>query len=172
VPGLDLSAPNDPRAAACPRPDGFSLLAGTDLAAASEVTASVARFGPSYLNRVFTGGELAQCGAAEVAANGVPGLDGTAGHRLAARFAAKEAVVKALGDEGPIDWRDIEVLASPAGKPYVRLHGRPAERAARRGVAQLELSLTHHGDLAHAVVVGWCAAPPGEPFLDDDTKGA
>ena len=70
------------------------------------------------------------------------------GRHLAARFAAKEAAIKALG--GGCGPRDIEVAGGP--EPVLRLHGRAAERAAERGVA-LVVSLTHSRDNAAAVVL-------------------
>ncbi len=142
------------------------LLTGTDLASASEVAESVARFGERYLRRVFTPAELAEC------AGGTAGDAPTAAARLAARFAAKEAVVKALDHTGALDWRSIEVVAAESGKPRVALHAAVAEHAARRGVGQLELSLSHHGDLASAVVVGWCApgAAPAERSARADRR--
>lgn len=123
----------------------LALLAGTDLASAGEVAESIRRFGDRYLERVFTPGEVAD-------AAGPPAVR-TA--RLAARFAAKEAVIKALDHDGPLDWRSIEVVRTGSGRPEVVLHGPAAEQAARRSVGQLAVSLTHHGDLACAVVVAW-----------------
>jgi holo-[acyl-carrier protein] synthase len=79
-----------------------------------------------------------------------------AGHRrparhLAARFAAKEAALKAL-ELGGLGLRDVEVAGGGGGAPQLRLHGRAAEEAERRGVS-LALSLTHSRELAAAAVV-------------------
>lgn len=87
--------------------------------------------------------------------------------RYAARFAAKEAVVKALGgvDTNVIDWHEISVLKGESGKPYVLLDGRVAQRAQELGVSETFLSLTHTGDIALA----WCIAVKGtqpKPNLD------
>jgi holo-[acyl-carrier protein] synthase len=76
---------------------------------------------------------------------------------LAARFAAKEAVLKAFGtgmDRG-MRWTDVEVVHAPGGRPAVELHGAVGELAHRRGLGQLEVSLTHSGGLAaaHALLV-------------------
>jgi holo-[acyl-carrier protein] synthase len=78
-----------------------------------------------------------------------------AGHRrpgrhLAARFAAKEAALKAL-ELGGLGLRDVEVTGGGGGAPQLQLHGRAAQEAERRGVA-LALSLTHSRELAAAVV--------------------
>jgi holo-[acyl-carrier protein] synthase len=136
-----------------------ALLAGTDLASASEVAESIERFGVRYLGRVYTSAELADC------ADGT----GAAPARLAARFAAKEAVIKALGHAGDVDWRSVEVVRTDSGRPQIALHGAAAEEARRCGVEQLAVSLTHHGDLAHAVVVGWCRVRSGLAHTDEVT---
>ncbi|WP_306364886.1 holo-ACP synthase [Nocardia sp. CC227C] len=70
---------------------------------------------------------------------------------LAARFAAKEAVVKAFGAGMP--WRDIEVVNSTSGRPRLRLSGVAATAAAARGVEAMDVSLSHSGGFAIAVVV-------------------
>ena len=72
---------------------------------------------------------------------------------LAARFAAKEAVAKALGAPGGLRWRDAEVVALESGRPVLRLHGGVAEEAAAQGIAAWHLSLSHDGGVATAVVV-------------------
>ena len=97
---------------------------------------------PRLADRLFRPGELDACtGRARP------------GRHLAARFAAKEAAIKALG--GGCGPRDIEVVGGPA--PALRLHGRAAERAAERGVS-LVVSLTHSRDNAAAVVLASPAA--------------
>ena len=74
--------------------------------------------------------------------------------RLAARFAAKEAVMKALGvGLGAFAFRDVEVVKAPSGAPSLSLTGRAADLAARRGVTSWHVSLTHSGLVAEAVVV-------------------
>ena len=75
--------------------------------------------------------------------------------RLAARFAAKEAVLKTLGvGLGALPWKSIEVRRAPSGAPSVMLHGPAAELAARRGVEQMHVSMTHTSLTAAAIVVG------------------
>ena len=74
--------------------------------------------------------------------------------RLAARFAAKEAVMKALGvGLGAFAFRDVEVVKAPSGAPSLSLTGRAADLAARRGVTSWHVSLTHSGLVAEAVAV-------------------
>lgn len=72
---------------------------------------------------------------------------------LAARFAAKEALAKALGAPSDLNWRDAEVLVDPSGKPVLALSGTVAARAADLGVRELHLSLSHDAGIASAVVV-------------------
>jgi len=82
---------------------------------------------------------------------------------IAGRFAAKEAVLKALGTgrAGTIRWIDVEVLNDAAGRPIVHLHGACAERAWRYGLLSLAISISHTPDLATAyAVAAWRADPP------------
>ncbi|CAN5346375.1 hypothetical protein BH09ACT5_BH09ACT5_20300 [soil metagenome] len=115
------------------------VLIGCDLHPVRSVVESVGLFGERYLARVFTPAERAACG-------GVP-------ERLAARFAAKEAVLKLLKipADTAVPWTDIEVGADPNGAPSVSLSGRAARLAAERGVSAIELTLSHDGGMAMAV---------------------
>ena len=74
-------------------------------------------------------------------------------HSLAARFAAKEALAKALGAPRGLSWTDAEVVTGPDGRPELKVSGTVADAAARRGVSRWHLSLSHDGDLATAVVI-------------------
>lgn len=74
-------------------------------------------------------------------------------YRLAGRFAAKEAVAKALGAPGGLVWRDVEVLAADGGQPALAIRGTVTAAADRLGVRAWHLSLSHDGGLAVAVVV-------------------
>jgi holo-[acyl-carrier protein] synthase len=92
--------------------------------------------------RLFTEGE---CAYADGLANPVPAL--------AARFAAKEAVMKSLGvGLGALDWWDVEVRRRQRGEPVLTITGRAAVLAARRGVAAWQVSLTHTDAVASAIV--------------------
>ena len=118
---------------------------GVDVVAVAHVAAAVSRFGERYVARVFTSQEATYCRAAAAP---------IAAARLAARFAAKEATVKALApDERWTAWRDIEVKRGRTGRCTLRLHGAAARLAARRGIGRLLLSMTHEADVAAAVVV-------------------
>src|SRR4051794_38467607 len=116
---------------------------GFDLASISAVADSLRRFGHRFADRLFTADEqsYALCG------------HGLFAERLAARFAAKEAVIKALQlSETGVNWRDIEVVKLGSGDCDVVLHGRAAEIASGLGATQLLLSMSHDGDYAGATV--------------------
>ncbi len=117
---------------------------GIDVVSVGEVAASIDRFGDRYLRRLFTPHELEVCGGAAP----------TRASRLAARFAAKEAVIKVLRpDDAALAWRDIEVWRHESGWCEIRLHGGAAELAAEASLGELAVSITHDGDVAAAVVV-------------------
>jgi holo-[acyl-carrier protein] synthase len=124
-----------------------ALRVGTDLVVVDEVAESVARFGQRYLGRIYTAHEVSCCaGTAAVTAAG-----------LAARFAAKEAMVKVLR---PVahqpDWRSIEVRREAGGWCSLRLTGEAARMADEQGISNVAVSLTHEGGMAAAVVVAVC----------------
>ena len=119
------------------------MTVGIDLVRVSRVEESLAQFGERFLKRVFTDGEIAYANAAPA----------QAAERLAARFAAKEAAVKALGlVERGVGWREIEVTRAPSGSCQLSLHGAARDAAAEAGVVELAVSLSHEGDYATAVV--------------------
>lgn len=120
-----------------------AMRVGFDLVQISTVAQSLEQFGATYEQRIFTDGELryARSSNALVA------------QRLAARFAAKEAVMKALQlAETGVGWRDIEVIKQAGGDCDVALHGRAAEAAQAAGAQQILLSMSHDGDYAGASV--------------------
>ncbi len=119
---------------------------GFDLVDVREVQDSIDRFGERYLTRVYTPAEIEYAMSAPDRA--------TAARRLGARFAAKEATIKALGaSERGISPREIEVARSADGAIRIILHG-PAFAAAREvGATAFVVSVSHQGDLAGAVVV-------------------
>jgi holo-[acyl-carrier protein] synthase len=120
------------------------LGSGVDLCEVPRIEAAVARYGSRFLERIFTGREIAY---ADRKANRF--------ERYAARFAAKEAGMKALGVgwTGGIAWRDFEVINLPSGRPTLNFHGRAAEIAAKLGVRHVALSLTHTKEQALAMVI-------------------
>jgi holo-[acyl-carrier protein] synthase len=117
---------------------------GIDLIEIARIERSVERYGPRFLDRVYTVAEQAYCLRKRLAAES-----------LAARFAAKEAGAKALGTgiSRGVNWLEIEVVREPGGRPTLRFHGRAAQIAARMGVAHAALSITHTTTLAMASVV-------------------
>jgi holo-[acyl-carrier protein] synthase len=124
--------------------DGVIVGVGIDIVSVSRFARVLERRGERALRRFFTRGEVLRCGSARAP-----------DESFAARFAAKEAFYKALGTGvgGAGAWSEVEVVSSPSGGPELRLAGRAAESAGRRGVARVHLSLTHAGDTAAAVVV-------------------
>jgi holo-[acyl-carrier protein] synthase len=114
---------------------------GTDLVKIYRINRLMQKYPQRFLNRVFTAGEIEFCRTHLNAAAG-----------LAARFAAKEAVRKALSIGGVkgCSWRDIEIIARPDGKPVVKLHDKTAALAAHQGVSNILVSLSHEKELALA----------------------
>lgn len=82
-------------------------------------------------------------------------------HSLAARYAAKEALIKALGGSDGVHWVEIEVASEPSGRPVFALTGETAETIARRGIRALHLSLSHDAGVAVAYVVAESASDAG-----------
>ena len=120
---------------------GPTSAVGVDVIEIERVEAALARFGERFLRRVYTAEEAAFCRGRV--------------HELAARFAAKEAVMKALGTGARgVAWREIEVLPNHRGKPLVYLYGRARARAERIGLAGLDVSMSHSREYAVAFVVG------------------
>jgi holo-[acyl-carrier protein] synthase len=117
---------------------------GIDLVMVSRIEESLARFGERFMRRIFTEREI-------VYAMSSPG---STAERLAARFAAKEATIKALdlADSG-VGWRQIEVEREESGKCRLILYGAARAAADDAGVGQLSVSLTHEGDYSAAVVI-------------------
>jgi holo-[acyl-carrier protein] synthase len=117
---------------------------GVDIAEVDRIEAAGKRFGDRFLKRVFTPAEVRYC-------LGKP----NAAERLAARFAAKEAGMKAIGTglRGGVTWQDVEVLRLPGQRPVLRFSGKAAEFAARLGCKRTHLSLSHTADQAIAHVI-------------------
>ncbi len=104
------------------------------------------RFGQRFLNRIYTEAEQRTSRLRDP--------------ELAARFASKEAVMKALGTGvRGVGWKDIEILPMPGGKPEVRLHGRAKAVADRIGLSDIAVSQTHSIEYALSIVVGTADYP-------------
>lgn len=120
------------------------LSTGVDLIEIQRIERAIARWNRRFLTHVYTDAEIALCRGRV--------------QELAARFAGKEAISKALGTGLlGISWREMEILADPLGKPLVTLHGRAAARAARLGLAEFAISLSHSRENAVAMVVATMA---------------
>lgn len=117
---------------------------GVDMEEVSRIREVISRHGRIFLDRIFTSAEVAYCERHRDPAE-----------RYAARFAAKEATMKALGTgwSKGVRWRDIEVTRKPGGRPTIVLHGIAREQADRLGARHLSLSLTHTGNFALAEVI-------------------
>jgi holo-[acyl-carrier protein] synthase len=117
---------------------------GLDIAEIDRITAALTRHGAAILERLYTPTEVAYCESHK-----------NKFERYAARFAAKEAAMKALGTGWTrgVRWRDIEVANAPGGKPTLRLQGVAREFAEKLGVKNISLTITHSGNLALAQVI-------------------
>jgi holo-[acyl-carrier protein] synthase len=119
------------------------LGSGVDLCEVPRIEAAIARHGRRFLERIFTPREIAY---ADCKANRF--------ERYAARFAAKEAGMKALGTGWRgVAWRDFEVVNLPSGRPTLNFHGKAAEIAGKLGVQRVALSITHTKEHALALVI-------------------
>jgi holo-[acyl-carrier protein] synthase len=114
---------------------------GIDVVPVSRFAEAIER-SPALAARLFTASEL-------VTQHGEP----RTAESLAARFAAKEALAKALGAGGGMHWTDAEVLTDDAGRPYLSVEGTVAERAKSLGVTRWHVSLSHDGGIASATVI-------------------
>jgi len=117
---------------------------GVDIAEVNRIRQSVERFGDRFLHRVFTEGEIDYCSR-----------KANAFESYAARFAAKEAAMKALGTgwNHGIRWRDVEVVRPKGQRPTLRFHGLAAELAKKLGAKNIALSITHTSEQALAHVI-------------------
>ena len=114
---------------------------GVDIVEIGRLEKAIARHGDKFLKRVYTDAEMKRY------RKKLPSL--------AARFAAKEAVVKALGktDEAAI-LKEIEVLSGPGGRPLVNLYGKTQQQAKKLGISRLAVTLSHSKEYAVAFVSG------------------
>jgi holo-[acyl-carrier protein] synthase len=155
---LPASAPVAAALSGLALPPGMRLLLGIDTVSVAGVRESMAQFGARFEARLFTAHELHSASR---------GTQPQREERLAARFAAKEAALKAFGwSNAGIDWRDIEVHTDAGtGQPALALHGRAAELAGRLACGPASLSLSHDGDQAVAIVAALTSAPTTDAAL-------
>jgi holo-[acyl-carrier protein] synthase len=122
---------------------------GVDLIEIERIRRALSRFGDDFKERCFTQAEREYCDSKP-----------NPPQHYAGRFAAKEAVGKALGSGVYFTWKEIEIRGRP--KPGVHLAGRTAAWAGRAGIARVELSMTHSRELAAAVAVAVDGDPEGD----------
>jgi holo-[acyl-carrier protein] synthase len=126
----------------------LKLRTGIDLIEIDRLETISASLRQRFLNRVFTSRELQETAGSN------PGLSG--------KFAAKEAVAKALGcGIGPVSWQEIEILHGSSGQPELTLHGSAVELAAKQELTGWSISISH--SRTHAVAVAAALAPDGLP---------
>ena len=116
------------------------LSTGVDIIEISRIARTLERYGERFLRRIYTPGELEYCRRRP--------------SKLASRFAAKEATMKALGTGvRGVGWKDIEVTRAPSGAPSILLHGRALTRAERLGILEISVSMSDSQEHAVAFVV-------------------
>jgi holo-[acyl-carrier protein] synthase len=118
----------------------MNLRTGVDLIEIDRIAEIVSRHGKHYLERIYTPAELELCGKRN--------------ESLAGRFAAKEAVAKALGcGIGDVEWKEIEILGDEQNAPELHLHGKAAQKSDELGLLFWSVSLSHSQSHAIASVV-------------------
>jgi len=139
----------------------LNIRLGTDIVHIPRIHAALERFGERFLQRVYTPAEQRDCGLL-IQVPVRAGLlhdkrDGVSANQLAGRWAAKEAVAKALGTGWHgLRYTDIEVQRQPSGEPQVNLYGAAAITAAQWGDYHWQVSLSHDGDYAIATAIAFC----------------
>ena len=114
---------------------------GVDIVEISRIRRAISKWPHTFLERVYTKTEIQNC-------NNVAS-------RLAARFAAKEAVMKALGTGAKgISWHDIEVVSNKNGAPLIHLYGKAQDKAQENGIKEFSISVSHSNRYAVAFVIG------------------
>lgn len=117
---------------------------GIDIAEVPRIAEAIARYGDRFLHKIYTEGEIRYC---QSKANRV--------ERFAARFAAKEAAMKALGTgwNHGVRFRDVEVARQPGKRPTIIFHGKAAEFSEKLGTKNVALSISHTAEQAIAQVI-------------------
>ena len=127
------------------------LRVGIDIVQISQIRASLDKFGERFAERLFTIDEISFATASRA----------LEAERFAARFAAKEAAIKAFGlSEAGLDWRDLEVIRRGDGSCGLALHRGLAERVGAAASESVSLSLSHDGDYATAIVIALVSPSP------------
>lgn len=122
----------------------LGIAVGVDIIEIDRIEEAALTWQDSFLKRVYTEAELESSGDKPWS--------------LAARFAAKEAVMKALGTGAKgMGWKDIEILSNSDGAPFIKLYGRACDKAKEIGMSQFAVSMSHSKEYAVAIVVGYAA---------------
>ncbi|MBE3566679.1 MAG: holo-ACP synthase [Thermogemmatispora sp.] len=141
---------------------GVNVAVGIDIIEVARVAHAYAHHGERFLQRVFTEAEVLQCRGRR-ALSGVSPLPEPKPARLAGRFAAKEAISKALGTGlRGVAWREMEIVQLRSGRPSVRLYGRARRRAEELGLSALDVSIADLQGFAIAVAVAVQTTGQGE----------
>ena len=120
--------------------DNNELHSGIDTIEIDRIQNVLIKHPERFLRKIFTEYEIKYCRGRAT--------------QLAARFASKEAAMKALGTGiRGVGWREVEVQRLRSGKPYIILHGRAKKRAESMGIKKIELSISHSKNLATAMVI-------------------
>ena len=120
--------------------DNNELHSGIDIIEIDRIQNVLIKHPKRFLRKIFTEYEINYCRGRAT--------------QLAARFASKEAAMKALGTGiRGVGWREVEVQRLRSGKPYIILHGRAKKRAELMGIKKIELSISHSKNLATAMVI-------------------
>ncbi len=118
---------------------------GTDIVEVDRIAKMIAEHGDHFLQRIFTAAEIEHCQPRREFAQ-----------HFAGRWAAKEAVMKALGTgfTKDVGWTEIEILVRPSGQPFVVLHGRTRDYAASLGIGEIMITISHTRTMATATAIG------------------
>lgn len=136
----------------------MTVYLGTDIVYIPRIQAALDRFGQRFLFRVYTSAEQQHCLA-------LAHQPRTTATRCAGRWAAKEAIAKALGTGWRgISYTEIEIQNLPSGAPHVCLYGKAAEIAANWGNCCWQVSISHDGDYSQATAIVLC-----QPFINTAT---
>jgi holo-[acyl-carrier protein] synthase len=120
--------------------DNNQLHSGIDIIEIDRIQNVLFKYPSRFLTKIFTEYEINYCRGRAT--------------QLAARFASKEAAMKALGTgTRGVGWKEVEVQRLRSGKPYIILHGRAKKRAESMGITKIELSISHSKNLATAMVI-------------------
>ena len=128
---------------------------GTDIVECLRIAQMIEKHGDLFLRRVYTDHEIDYCQKRKASTE-----------HYAGRWAAKEAVLKALGTGWAkgISWRDVEVRNQPSGRPTIAVRGGARDVVARRGVSDVMISISHCRTHATAFAVAVAAETPDDPF--------